>query len=102
MLTAENITINTPIHRRVDALTAQVDGETVMIDAERGAYYGLDVIGSDVWRRLAEPTSPARLIADLIASYDGDPDDIERDTMALLRQLIKYDLIVVEAAPATS
>lgn len=102
MLAVENFTADTLIRRRGDALSAQVYGETVMIDAERGVYFGLDVIGSDVWRRLAEPTSPARLIADLVAAYDGDPVDIERDTLALLRKLKEFDLIVVEAATATS
>lgn len=82
------------ICRNAEALSTEIDGEVVIMDPERGEYYGLDPVGSDIWRRLARPTTPARLVTDLIESYDGDPAMIERDTFALLERLAEKGLVV--------
>jgi len=42
----------TIILRNLSVLTAEVDGEIVMMSIEQGRYFGLDDIGSDIWKRL--------------------------------------------------
>ena len=88
-----DITANTPIRRKIDVLCAEVDGETIMMDAEKGFYYGIKAIGSDIWHRLAEPVTPARLTADMVDAYDGAPAEIERDVLAFLGQLVEQELV---------
>jgi len=63
------------------------------MDVDRGVYYGLDPVGSDVWHRLAEPTTPARLVAGLIDAYQGEPRTIEAQTLALLERLVEKGLV---------
>lgn len=76
-------------------LATDVDGEMVMMDAERGSYYGLNAIGSDIWNRLAEPTVVADLCSDLSRAYDAPAERIEAETLELLRLLAEKNLVLV-------
>src|ERR1700687_3155724 len=78
------ITDATVISRSPSVLTAEVEGEIVMMSIEQGRYYGLDDIGSDVWRRLDPPCSFAELIERLTADYDADSTTITADVRTLL------------------
>lgn len=87
------IALHDSIRRKSDVLSAEVGDEVVIMAPEEGKYYGLDAVGSAIWDRLAEPTTPARLIAELVGAYDGDPAAIEGDTMALLERLSDRHLL---------
>ncbi len=79
--------------RSAGPLAAEVDGEVVLMSLERGNYYGLDEIGSDIWRRLEQPIRVADLVTALTADYDGDPAMIERDVLDLLTRLLDNGLV---------
>lgn len=76
-------------------LATDVDGEVVMMDAERGAYYGLNAIGSDIWNRLIESTVVADLCGDLARTYDAPAEQIEAETLELLHLLAEKNLVVI-------
>jgi len=81
---------------RVDGhLEAEVNGEVVLMSVERGTYYGLDDIGSDIWRRLAQPATFAELCRGLAVSYDAGPEVIARDVETLLVKLRDEGLIKI-------
>ena len=52
----------TIISRSPSVITAEVDGEVVMMSIEQGQYFGLDDIGSDIWKRLEQPCPFSALI----------------------------------------
>lgn len=54
-------------------LTAGVGDETVMMNSNTGRYFGLDDIGSDIWRRLETPLSFGALVDALTAGLSGRP-----------------------------
>jgi|AGTN01.1.fsa_nt_gi Coenzyme PQQ synthesis protein D (PqqD). len=83
------------VWRSEAVLMAQVDGETVMMDARKGVYYGLDAIGSEIWARLKEPVTVERLLAQLAEEFDGAPDEMERDVIDLLSNLAEHGLLEV-------
>ena len=82
------ITDLTVIFRSPAVLAAEVEGEIVMMSIERGSYYGLDNIGSDIWKRIEQPCSFAALIDGLVADYDADRTTITVDVRLLLDQKI--------------
>ena len=45
----------TRLRRVADVLATEVGGEMVMMDVEKGVYFGLDPIGTDIWKRLEAP-----------------------------------------------
>jgi hypothetical protein len=86
----------TRVSRSPSVLTAEVDGEIVMMSIEHGRYFGLDDIGSDIWKRLEEPCSFAELIDRLITDYDSDRTTIAADVRTLLGQMAAQDVVRLE------
>lgn len=87
------IAASTIVQRRADVLAADVGGEIVLMSVERGKYFGLDEVGSEIWRAIEAPTDVAALCNRLLRNYDGLADVVERDVIALLHQLLEHDLI---------
>ncbi|MBX9633992.1 MAG: PqqD family protein [Magnetospirillum sp.] len=90
------IGLNHKIRNNPIILATDVDGEVVMMDAERGAYYGLNAIGSDIWNRLSEPMEVADLCRDLALAYDAPAEQIQAETLELLSLLAEKNLVVME------
>lgn len=82
-----------PLLRSPDMLASQVDGELVLISIEDGKYFGLDSVGTAIWHLLEAPRSSAAVIEALQARFEGDPADIERDTLAFIDQLVTNGLL---------
>src|SRR5258708_40363768 len=74
----------TLISRSPAVLAAEVDGEIVMMSIEKGCYFGLDDIASDIWKRIEPACSFAALVDSLVADYDSDRETIARGVPALL------------------
>jgi Coenzyme PQQ synthesis protein D (PqqD) len=90
---AAQVVDSTVISRSPSVLTAEVDGEVVMMSIERGRYFGLDDIGSDIWKRLDQPCSFATLVDRLVADYDADQATIAADVEALLGRMAAQDVV---------
>jgi hypothetical protein len=88
-----DITDGTMISRSPAVLAAEVDGEIVMMSIEQGRYFGLDDIGSDIWKRIDPPYSFAELIDRLAADYDADRATIAADVRALLSRMAAQDVV---------
>ncbi len=78
-------------------IAASVDREIVILSVERGSYYGLDEIGSEIWQKLENPVRVDSLCEALVAKYESDRSTIERDVLALLQQLAAEGLVSVAA-----
>ena len=85
---------DTRIVRSSETLATDVDGEIVLISIADGQYYGLDAVGSEIWRRLAAPKQVSALCEELKAHFDGDPDVIEREALAFLDTLAGNRLVL--------
>ncbi|WP_372072232.1 PqqD family peptide modification chaperone [Tistrella mobilis] len=91
------ITPETTVTRNDDLMIAEIDGEVVLMHVDKGNYYGLDQIGSDIWERMAGPVSVVDLHAALVADYEGDAEEIRADLMELLERMAEHDLVRVAA-----
>jgi hypothetical protein len=88
-----NISEGTRISRNPAILTADVDSETVMMSIEAGRYYGLDDIGTVIWRRIDPPCSFGDLVDQLVSEYDADRATIASDVRALLDRMAQQDVV---------
>jgi hypothetical protein len=82
-----------PLVRSPDIIASEVDGELVLISIEDGKYFGLDTVGSEIWRLLEAPQSTNALVEALKAQFEGDADDVERDTLAFIDELATHALV---------
>lgn len=83
----------TVISRSPAVLAAEVDGEIVMMSIEQGRYFGLDDIGSDIWKRIEQPCSFATLVDALAADYEADRGTIAADVTVLLTRMVEEDVV---------
>jgi hypothetical protein len=81
------------IRRAADHLSAEVDGEVMLMSIEHSRYLGLNDIGSDIWRRLERPQTFGDLCGALKKDYVAAFDVIESDVRGLLTSLQAYGLL---------
>jgi hypothetical protein len=81
-----------------DQISADIGGEAVLLQLQRGQYYGLNQIGAQVWKLLQKgPTSVAALQKFVIERYEVEPAECAHDLQVLLRNMAEAGLI--EIAP---
>lgn len=91
------VSLNSFVQWSNDQIAATVDREIVILSVERGSYYGLDDVGSEIWQKMENPVRVDALCEVLAAKYDADRGTIERDVLALLDKLAAEGLVSVTA-----
>ena len=76
--------------------SAEVDGESVILDLEEGVYYGLNPVGARIWEEIQEPTAVEDVVAAITDEYDVAPTKCLEDVVSLLHDLDENDLIKIE------
>jgi len=69
--------------------------DTVLLDAERGVYYGLEGPARQIWEELSEETTLDDICTSLIQEYDVEREQCESDTREFLAELIENGLVKV-------
>ena len=78
---------------REGVIAKMVGGEMVLLDYDRGIYYGLNPVGARVWQLLSEGETPERIVERLVDEYDVDRATLAADVAALLRDLEEKQLV---------
>lgn len=81
------------ITRNEGLITADMDGEKVMLHIENGKYYALDSISSRIWELIEQPQSIACLVEALIKEYAVTRQQCQDDIIAFLQELYSQELI---------
>lgn len=96
------LTVDSIVSARDDLLSTDLSpDEIVMINVDRGTYYGMEEVAKAIWELLAKPRKVASLCDDLQSRFDVDRETCERDTLAFLRELQKEELLHVHPAGPT-
>jgi Coenzyme PQQ synthesis protein D (PqqD) len=83
----------TLIARSPSIVAVEIDGEMVMMSIQQARYFGLDDVGSDIWRRIEPPCSFGELIDRLAADYDADAATIAADVQVFLGRMVAQDAV---------
>ena len=81
-------------------VSTDLEGEAVILNFDKGIYYGLDGVGARTWELLQSPVTVAEIRDTLVAEYEVEPGRCEADLRALLSELADAGLI--ELADADS
>ncbi|MCF2443091.1 PqqD family peptide modification chaperone [Dyadobacter sp. CY345] len=77
-------------------IASNVGGEIVILNHNKGEYYGLDEVGALVWNSLEEkPQSLDSLCETVLEDYDIDKQTCLADIESLLKDLISEKLVEV-------
>jgi len=74
----------------------KVGEEMVLLDFERGIYYGLNPVGARVWELLAEGKNTDEIADLLTEDFDVERSDAKGDVDALMDDLAANGLVSAE------
>ena len=80
-----------------DVVFRDLDGEAVILDLASGTYFGLNTVGTRVWRMIEDGRNAAEVVDAIAAEYNADRATIARDVNRLLDELRVRHLIVESA-----
>lgn len=76
-------------------LTADFDGDSVVLDLRDGVYYELNEVATRIWKCIQEPVSVETILNTLLEEYDTGPDKCEADLLTLLEEMASRGLIEI-------
>jgi len=85
-----------------DQVSADLDGEAVILNLESGVYYSLDQVGAHIWILIQEPRTVHEIRDAILDEYEVEPDRCERDIVSLLDQLADAGLVEIKGGQAPS
>lgn len=74
-------------------LFQELAGETVLLNLETGTYFGLDPMGTRIWRLLQARRALKTVHDALLDEYEIDAQQLEADLLRFVRDLARHDLI---------
>lgn len=77
---------------RPDVVFRALGTEAIILNLESGVYFGLNEVGARIWTLLLEHDL-GTAVATLTAEYDAPADEIERDVLALVNELVAKGLV---------
>ena len=71
----------------------ELDDGVVLLSLRAGAYFGLNRVGSEIWRMLAAPCRVGQVFDALLARHEVDGEQVARDVTPFLQALIEHGLV---------
>jgi hypothetical protein len=90
------ITVGSVAAASSELVSANLDGEVVILGYKSGSYFSLDQVGAFVWDLLKEPKKVAEIRDAIWEEYEVEIAQCERDLIALLEDLARKQLIVIK------
>lgn len=81
--------------RAPGAVSAEVDGETVVLSPTDMRYHGLNETAAAIWEHLEQPQTVDGLVGALCERYEVDADTCRREVEACLITLVDYGALEV-------
>jgi hypothetical protein len=76
-------------------VSADLHDEAILLNVETGIYFGLDPVGTQIWRWLAEGKTLGEIFDLLLAEYDVEPSQLRAELTSFVDLLTTKDLIRV-------
>jgi hypothetical protein len=93
------MTDTVPMDSRVapaaDVISAEVDGELVLLNTTSGEYFGLNRVATYIWQAMAEQPTVSEIGAGVQATFDVDASTAFHDLTQLLDQLAESGLVTI-------
>jgi Coenzyme PQQ synthesis protein D (PqqD) len=78
-------------------LFQEIAGESVLLNMASEHYFGLDDVGTRIWRLLVEDGDPAKVLTQLQQIYGVDKATLKADLVKLLEELSSQGLVTLES-----
>ena len=81
------------LQRRAGILTQEAHDRTVLLRMEDGAYFALDAVGEEVWRRCDGTRDVEAIVAEVFALFDAEEAVIRSDVVAFVDEMVRERLL---------
>ena len=92
----QSISLDSIVAASGELVSANLDGEVVILGFQSGSYYSLDQVGASVWELLQQPHKVSQIRDAILNEYDIDVQQCEHDLLQLLNQLAERQLVVIQ------
>lgn len=75
------------IRRRPDLITADVDGESIVLNSVTGTFYQLNASAARIWQLVENPQTLAAMVAHLTERFDVTAEQCRVDVLELIESL---------------
>ncbi len=79
-----------------DTLINVVGEEAVLLNLKNEQYYGLDVMGTEMWQALTASSTISEAYEKLLSEYDVSAEVLEKDLNDLLEKLLSNGLVELQ------
>lgn len=83
------------IKKKDTVFSQEIDGEVVLLDMASENYFGMDAVGSDIWRLLQEGKTLQETYDVLRKDYDVTSEQLKHDLEAFVGRLLGSGLVAV-------
>ena len=79
--------LHTPLTVARDVTDVVIDGEAVLMDAHSGTYFGLDEVGTAIWRLIREAATGTAIVDHLQQQFGVSRSILITDVERFIREL---------------
>ena len=87
------ISFDSAIQARPDLLWREVEEEVVLLDPQRGHYYGIEGSGTRIWQLLQEETTLGDVLLRLLEEYGVEERQLRRDLIEIYQEFERFGLL---------
>lgn len=87
------IELSSVVERHPGLISAEMDGEVVMMSIEHSAYFGLNEVATAVWAELEQPSPVSEICDRLLAKFEVERTECEADVLELLNEMQERDMV---------
>ncbi|KOP22750.1 thymidylate synthase [Hapalosiphon sp. MRB220] len=80
----------------VEQISSDLGGEAVILNLKSGMYHGLNEVGSRIWNLIQTPKTVKDIRAAILAEYEVEAEQCDRDLLALVEDLLAAELISIQ------
>jgi hypothetical protein len=92
----QSISVDSVVVASGELVSANLDGEVVILGFNSSSYYSLDQVGALVWDLLQQSRKVSELRDAILSEYDIDLERCEQDLFNLLAELADKGLIDIK------
>ncbi|MGH4119450.1 lasso peptide biosynthesis PqqD family chaperone [Clostridium sp.] len=89
------ILLDNVIVQKIGLDSTDMNGEIVMMDINKGKYYGFNIVGSRIWELIEKPLEVKKIISILLKEFNVDAQTCENSVMTFLNRLYHDNIISI-------
>ena len=91
----DTISSNSVVVAIKNQVSSNLGEEAVILHLGKGAYYGINEVGTFVWNLLQKPVKVDDIVREITSRYEVAGKQCETDLMDLLKKLLRAKLIEI-------